>query len=316
MKYIFGPVPSRRLGVSLGVDVVLLKTCTFDCVYCQLGVTKNKTIDRQAFISKANVLNELKEALDVEANRIDFVTFSGSGEPTLNSEIGEMIEQVKAFTNVPIAVLTNGSLLYRYDVRKDLCKADLVVPSFDAITEDTFLRVNRPHKSLKLEMIIEGLRIFSQEFQGKIWLEIMLVMNINDDINELKYLADLIQDIKLNKIHLNTVVRPPVEEFALSVTREEMINIANLFDERVEIVADFDKIVDHKIHANSEFIKDQIVSLLKRRPCTVDDIATSLGIHINEVIKYVNHLIENGLIRQLRSDNKWYYEISKQKEDF
>ena len=179
----------------------------------------------------------------------------------------------------------------------------------DAITEDTFLRVNRPHKSLKLEMIIEGLKTFSQEFQGKIWLEIMLVKNINDDINELKRLADLIRGIKLNKIHLNTVVRPPAEEFALSITREEMINIANLFDERVEIIADFDRIVEHKIHANSEFIKDQIMSLLKRRPCTVDDIATSLGIHINEAIKYVNHLIENGLIRQLRSDNKWYYEI-------
>ena len=315
MKYIFGPVPSRRLGVSLGVDVVPLKTCTFDCVYCQLGVTKNKTIDRQAFVSKANVINELKEALDVEANRIDFVTFSGSGEPTLNSEIGEMIEQIKTFTNVPIAVLTNGSLLYRDDVRKDLCKADLVVPSLDAITEDILLRVNRPHKSLKLDMIIEGLKTFSQEFQGKIWLEIMLIKNINDDINELKHLANLIQGIKLNKIHLNTVVRPPAEEFALSITREEMINIANLFDERVEIIADFDKIVEHKIHASGELTKDQIVSLLKRRPCTVDDIATSLGIHINEVIKYVNHLIENGLIRQLRSDNKWYYEISKQKED-
>ncbi|MDQ1328274.1 MAG: Radical protein [Candidatus Poribacteria bacterium] len=315
MKYIFGPVPSRRLGVSLGVDVVPLKTCTFDCVYCQLGVTKNKTIDRQAFVSKASVLNELKEVLDKEANRIDFVTFSGSGEPTLNSEIGEMIEQIKTFTNVPIAVLTNGSLLYRDDVRKDLCKADLVVPSLDAITEDTFLGVNRPHKSLKLEMIVEGLKTFSQEFQGKIWLEIMLVKNINDDINELKYLADLVRGIKLSKIHLNTVVRPPAEEFAFSITREEMANIANLFDERVEIIADFDKIVEHKIHANNEFIKDQIMSLLKRRPCTVDDIATSLGIHINEAIKYVNHLIENGLIRQLRSNNNWYYEISKQKED-
>ena len=125
MKYIFGPVPSRRLGVSLGVDVVPLKTCTFDCVYCQLGVTKNKTIDRQAFVSKVSVLNELKEVLDKEANRIDFVTFSGSGEPTLNSEIGEMIEQIKTFTNVPIAVLTNGSLFYMDDVRKNLCKADL-----------------------------------------------------------------------------------------------------------------------------------------------------------------------------------------------
>jgi len=316
MKYIFGPVPSRRLGVSLGVDVVPLKTCTFDCVYCQLGVTKNKTIDRQAFVSKVSVLNELKETIDMEANRIDFVTFSGSGEPTLNSEIGEMIEQIKTFTNIPIAVLTNGSLFYRDDVRKDLCKADLVVPSLDAITEDTFLKVNRPHKSLNLDMIIEGLKTFSQEFQGKIWLEIMLVKNINDDINELKHLRGLIRGIKLNKIHLNTVVRPPAEDFALSITREEMINIANLFDERVEIIADFDKIVEHKIHANNELIKDQIMSLLKRRPCTVDDIATSLGIHINEAIKYVNHLIENGLIRQLRSNNKWYYEISKQKEDF
>jgi len=311
MKYIFGPVPSRRLGISLGVDVIPLKTCTFDCVYCQLGVTKNKTVDRQAFVSKANVLNELKEIIDKEANRIDFVTFSGSGEPTLNSEIGEMIEQVKAFTNIPIAVLTNGSLLYRYDVRKDLCKADLVVPSFDAITEDTFLRVNRPHKSINLGMIIEGLRIFSQEFQGKIWLEIMLVKNVNDDIDELKCLADQLMDVNLNKIHLNTVIRPPAEEFALSLTREELIDMANLFDERVEIVADFDKIVEKRIHANGGVIEDQIISFLKRRPGTVDDMSGSLGIHINEVIKYVNHLIENDLIKQTRINNRWYYRVYK-----
>ena len=306
MKYIFGPVPSRRLGMSLGVDIVPFKTCTFDCVYCQLGPTTSKSVQRQSYVPEEEVLDELREMLDSGASRIDFITFSGSGEPTLNSDIGRMISQIKAFTRVPVAVLTNGSLLYRDDVRRDLSEADLVVPSLDAVTEDTFARINRPHESLTMELIIEGLRKFTREFEGRIWLEIMLVKGINDSQMELKQMADLVRGLKVDKIHLNTVERPPAEEFALAITAEEMTDIVSMFDSRAEVITDFDKSVAHEAH--SENMESEVLSLLKRRPCTVGDISNSLGIHMNEVIKYVNQLTRNGSIRRVKHGDKWYYE--------
>ena len=306
MKYIFGPVPSRRLGISLGVDIVPLKTCTFDCVYCQLGVTVNKSTERQSYIPMAEALDELKAALDSQTHRVDFITFSGSGEPTLNSQIGEMIHQIKAFTPVPVAVITNGSLLYRDDVRADLREADLVVPSLDAIGDDVFAKVNRPHENLSPELLVEGLRKFTREFAGAIWLEIVFVRGINDSPEEVKRLANLARELKADKIHLNTVVRPPAEDFALAITGEEMQNILSVFDSRAEVIADFSKLVELEAHGKD--VENQIAVLLKRRPCTVDDLSNSLGIHRNEVAKYINRLIKDGFARRIKYDDKWYYE--------
>jgi len=307
MKYVFGPVPSRRLGMSLGIDIVPFKNCTFDCVYCQLGVTTRKTIDRGNFVPQDEVLAEIREVVDKKADNIDFITFSGSGEPTLNAQLGEMISRTKVFTDIPVAVITNGSLLYMDDVRNDLNEADLVVPSLDAITDSTLAKINRPYESLTAKMLVDGLRDFTQQFKGKIWLEIMIIKGINDDMGELKQTATLVRDLKLDKIQLNTVVRPPAEDFALPLTAEEMKEIAGLFDDRVEIIVDFDKIVKHKTQ-DEESIEERISALLRRRPCTADDISTSLGLHRNEVIKYVNHLLQADSIKQTRRGDKWYYE--------
>jgi wyosine [tRNA(Phe)-imidazoG37] synthetase (radical SAM superfamily) len=314
VKYTFGPVPSRRLGVSLGVDIVPFKTCSFDCIYCQLGATTDKSVRRQSYVPKGEVLRELREVLDSESDRIDFVTFSGSGEPTLNSDIGSMIGQIKTFTEVPVAVLTNGSLFCRDDVRRDLGKADLVVPSLDAVTESTFARINRPHESLTVELIIEGLRKFTREFVGQIWLEIMLVKGVNDSPEELRQMADLVRGLRVGKIHLNTVERPPAEEFALAISAEEMRDIVSAFDSRAEVITDFDRSVSHE--TRSEDMESEILSLLKRRPCTVDDISNSLGIHMNEVIKHVNHLTRNGTIRRVKHGDKWYYEQTSEVWNF
>jgi wyosine [tRNA(Phe)-imidazoG37] synthetase (radical SAM superfamily) len=307
MKYVFGPVPSRRLGMSLGIDIVPFKNCTFDCVYCQLGVTTRKTIDRGNFVPQDEVLAEIREVIDKKADNIDFITFSGSGEPTLNAQLGEMISRTKVFTDIPVAVITNGSLLYMDDVRNDLSEADLVVPSLDAITDSTLAKINRPYESLTAKILVDGLRDFTRQFKGKIWLEIMIIKGINDDMGELKQTATLVRDLKLDKIQLNTVVRPPAEDFALPLTAEEMKEIARLFDDRVEIIVDFDKIVKHKTQ-DEESIEERISALLRRRPCTVDDISTSLGLHRNEVIKYVNHLLQADSIKQTRRGDKWYYE--------
>jgi len=315
-KYIFGPVPSRRLGMSLGVDLIPFKTCTYNCVYCQLGATICKTLQRQSFVTIEEVLGELKDSLDSRTGNVDFITFSGSGEPTLNSDIGSMIEQVKSFAQVPVAVITNGSLLYRDDVRKDLSKADLIVPSLDAITERTFARVNRPHEGLTMELIVEGLKKLTEEFQGEIWLEIMLVRGVNDDPEELKQMAELVRGLKVDRIQLNTVARPPAERFALAVIAEEMSDIAKVFDSRAEVIVDFPPLISPRARekggkgheSHDKDIETAIVSLLKRRPCMVDDISNSLGVHRNEVIKYVNSLTKDGTIRRVEHDGKWYYE--------
>lgn len=306
MKYIFGPVPSRRLGMSLGVDIVPFKTCTLDCIYCQLGVTTRKIVDRESFVPQDEVLAELKKFLDENSSRIDFITFSGSGEPTLNSQLGEMINSTKTFTNVPIAVITNGSLLYKEDVRSDLSNANLVVPSLDAMTDETLKKVNRHNEHLTARLLIDGLRAFTQEFKGTIWLEIMLVKGINDDLNELEQMADFIKTIRVDKIQLNTVIRPPAESFAYPITTDEMQKIASLFDDRVEIIADFDKVIAHK-DQSAEDTENQILALIHRRPCTVDDISSSLGLHRNEIIKHLDHLLQRGSAKQTRRENKIYW---------
>jgi len=185
MGQIFGPVPSRRLGFSLGVDTIPFKTCSLDCIYCQLGRTTNKTIERKEYIAGEDILREIEEILK-QKKKIDYITFSGSGEPTLNSRMEEMITQIKRLTSIPIAILTNGTLLYQPRMREELMEADLVIPSLDAVSEKVFEKVNRPCHSLKINEVIEGIETFSQEFRGKIWLEIMLVKGVNDFPGEIK----------------------------------------------------------------------------------------------------------------------------------
>ena len=184
MGQIFGPVPSRRLGFSLGVDVIPLKTCTYNCIYCQLERTTQKTLRRAEYVAVEPILQELQHVLSLGQN-IDYITFSGSGEPTLNAKLGEMIREIREMTSIPVAVLTNGSLLSEREVREDLSAADLVIPSLDAVSEEAFQRVNRPHGRLKIGAIIEGLKVFRRAFQGQLWLEIMFVKGINDTPEEI-----------------------------------------------------------------------------------------------------------------------------------
>ncbi|MHC4423584.1 MAG: radical SAM protein, partial [Planctomycetota bacterium] len=183
-KYVFGPVPSRRLGRSLGVDIVPFKVCTLDCVYCQLGSTINKTIERKEYIPIEPVLAELKDRLD-GGLQADFITVSGSGEPTLNSRLGELIDGIKKITDIPVAILTNGTLLYRGDVRADCAKADVVVPSLDAGDEETFRKINHPCSDISIEKLVSGLCAFRKEFAGQIWLEVFLAEDLNTNAEQI-----------------------------------------------------------------------------------------------------------------------------------
>lgn len=304
--HVYGPVPSRRLGFSLGVDIIPFKTCPFDCIYCQLGPTTQRAIKRKKYFPLKDILSSIKKKL-ASGQRIDYVTLSGSGEPTLSSDIGKLINEIKKMTSVPVAVLTNGSLLSRQSVRKDLLSADLVVPSLDAVTQRVFVKTNRPHSSLKLEEIIEGIEKFRQEFKGSIWLEIMIVKGVNDSPSQLRRFKEAIAKIKPDKIHLNTVVRPPTVKSARPLSQRELERIKIFLGKNVEIIAEFDNKAQKP---SSEDLEKAILSMIQRRPVTLSDISTSFGAHKSEVIKYLNYLLEEGKIQCASHKGLKYYELT------
>jgi len=299
--YIFGPVPSRRLGRSLGVDLVPFKTCTYDCIYCQLGRTTRKTTERQEWVPLDDVLAELKDKL---ALRPDYITLSGSGEPTLYSRLDELIDRIRTMTEVPIAVLTNGSLLWQDEVRRQLMDAHLVIPSLDAGHSGTFQTVNRPHRSISFKQMLDGLITFRQQYRGKYWLEVFLLDGKTATDREARMIAEAARRIKPDCVQLNTATRPTAEESALMVDRQRMADLATLFDPPAEVIADY-----RGVHAQSDFKvgRQNVLEMIQRRPCSLEDIADGLGMHRNEVIKYVEELETSGLLKKRRSDNTLFY---------
>lgn len=221
MKYVFGPVPSRRLGSSLGISPIPKKTCNYSCIYCQLGRTNKMQNIREEFFSVQDIINEFKIYLK-DINKFDVITIVGEGEPTLYSKLGVLIKELKKYTDKPIAVITNGALLSDKEVCDDLLEADIVLPSLDAYNEETFKKIDRPYGSIKFEDTINSLVNFSHNFKGQIWLEIMLIKNINSDENSIKEFKKKIKKIRYDRIYINTPVRPPAEDYVMPLNKEEI----------------------------------------------------------------------------------------------
>lgn len=239
MKYIYGPVNSRRLGLSLGLSLTPHKTCNLDCLYCQLGKTKEQASLRKEYVRIEDILDELKSWIQenpAEAKQLRFITISGSGEPTLNIKIGELIAQIRKLANYSIAVITNATLLSSPEVRSSLLGADLIVPSLDAVSQEIFAKVNRPHKDVKIDEIINGLVALRKEFSGKIWLEVMLVKGVNDDLRQINKLKEIAEKIKPDKIQLNSPVRTTAENNVLPVDKKKLLKIQGILGETCEIV--------------------------------------------------------------------------------
>ena len=298
---VFGPVPSRRLGRSLGVDLVPLKTCTYDCIYCQLGRTTRKTLERREWVHLDAVLGELESRLSTEPQ---YITLSGSGEPTLYSRLGELIAGIKRMTRVPVAVLTNGSLLGGPEVRAGLLAADLVIPSLDAGDEKLFQYVNRPHEGVSFEKMVEGLATFREEYRGRYWLEVFLLGGVTAISAEVEKIAAVVRRVNPDRIQINTVTRPPAESFAYPVPREELERLVALFDGRAEVIAEY-----RGTHGRSEFAarREDVLDLLSRRPCTTGDIAAGLGLHRNEVAKHIEELARDGAVASEAVGDEVYY---------
>lgn len=303
-SHIYGPVPSRRLGFSLGIDIIPFKTCSFNCIYCQLGRTPHKTIKRKEYFPSSEIISQIEKVLSL-GQYIDYITFSGSGEPTLNSKIGEIIRKIKKITSIPVAVLTNGSLLSLKSVRQALKASDLLVPSLDAAAQKTFAKINRPYPSLKIEKIIEGLKKFRRQYKGSIWLEIMLVKGVNNSPTHIKKLREAIDKIGPDKIQLNTVIRPPAEKFALALNSKELERVKKILGKKCEIIANFE---NKEQIPPSKNLEESILSIIQRRPVTLSDISASLGKHRNEIIKYLNFLLEKGKIKVVAHKGLKFYE--------
>ena len=309
-KYLFGPVPSRRLGMSLGIDLVPQKVCSLNCVYCECGSTTQLTIDRKEYVPYDIVTQELVHYFQ-NNTAPDYITFSGSGEPTLNSRIGDIIQFIKHnIPSIPIAVLTNGTLLYQKQIRKELLEADVVLPSLDAASDLTFRKINRPFHDLDIDKYIKGLVDFRNEFKSQIWLEVFIIPGYNDNSNDLDLLKKAFKRINPDNIQLNTLDRPGAVSKIRSASREELQKIIDYWQlENVEIVAKSSKRKD--VQSYREDIGTAILETIQRRPCTLDDLAKILGLHINEINKYLDVLESDGKIESTRQNRGIFYKVKQ-----
>jgi wyosine [tRNA(Phe)-imidazoG37] synthetase (radical SAM superfamily) len=305
-KYLFGPVPSRRLGMSLGVDLVPKKVCSLDCVYCEVGKTTKLTTERMEYIPFKKIITELNYYFESNPDP-DYITFSGYGEPTLNSELGRIIKYIKEIKpGIPVAVLTNGTLFYMPEVRKELLQADLVLPSLDAASQIAFEKINRPYQEININDYVNGLVEFRKEFNGQIWLEIFILAGYNDSTDELDNLKVAILKIKPDKIQLNTLDRPGTLEGLKGASFEKLESIIDYWKlENAEIIA---KATQRKtVKSYRKDIEAAIIETIERRPCTADDLAQIMGTHINEINKYLDTLESEKKIQHKREERGIFY---------
>lgn len=300
-RYLFGPVPSRRFGRSLGIDLVPHKTCSFDCVFCQLGRTKHKTLTRKVYHPTNDVIHEVRHWLRTDGEA-DYLTLSGSGEPTLHAAFGRVLAALRD-APIPSALLTNGSLLKNPQVREAAALADVVKISLSAWDQRSFDWVNRPHPKIAFNPLVDGLRRFRDMYTGRLWLEVFLLSGINAMQRDVEKIARLVRDLAPERIHLNTVARPPAEDFAAAVPTPILETLAERFDPPAQIAHETDT---HRA-IKAVFDDADILSMLKRRPCTIKQIETAFGLHVNEVAKILGRLMRHQRIRADLRNHQVYY---------
>lgn len=268
MKCVYGPVPSRRLGRSLGIDPIPSKTCNYQCIYCQLGKTTNFTNKRRNYYPKNKIISEMRKAINQNKNNFDYITFVGSGEPTLYKDLGDLILKAKDFSNKPICVITNGSLLCEREVRDALMLADIILPSLDAGDEKSFIKINRPHPSIKFNRVLQGFIDFKKNFDGKFWIEIMIMKDINDSKEELMKIKEQIDLIEPDRIDINVPIRPPMEHW-VEIPNPTIIVILN------EIFSDYNNINFPEIGKFSIYSSNferEFLAIIERHPMRQEQI--------------------------------------------
>ena len=308
MKYrhLFGPVPSRRLGLSLGVDLVPHKTCTLDCVYCECGETTNLTTARKEYVPVEDIIAELEHYLASEPD-LDYITFSGSGEPTLHSGLGSVVDYLKDnYPDYKVCLLTNGTLFTEPAVRKEVLRADLIIPSLDAACSDAFNQINRPHDELNCNEIIGGLVSLRHEYKGLIIIEVLIVLGINDTSEELKSLKETLEKIKPDHIQIGTLDRPGTEEWVETAPKEKLQEIADYLG-NAELIGAFKQ--EHKVSSIKGLQSNRILNTLRRRPCTVSDLQQALNLRPAEIQKYLNLLLSRGAIEIEKRERGTFFKV-------
>lgn len=304
-QYLYGPVPSRRLGLSLGLDLVPFKTCSYDCTYCQLGKTTHLTLQRQDHVPHDRVMRELQQKL--ASNPMpDIITLAGSGEPTLHAGIGDLIRQIKRITSVPVAVLTNGSLLWDPAVQQELAPADIVLPSLDAGDAATFQTVNRPHHHLSFDQMVNGLVDFARHFKHQIRLEVFLLKGIHDHPQAMKNIANWVHRIQPHFVQFNTLARPGSTPHARALHPDLIHSFSSLFHIPCEVIAPGPP-QSTATPPDTQALDHDILALLSRRPCTLSDIASGLNLRPNQVLKTLDRLLQLGEVQTVQKDDHLFY---------
>ena len=310
MKYIYGPVPSRRLGRSLGIDPIPSKTCNYQCIYCQLGKTTKFTNERKNFYPKEEIIDELEEAIKVNEGNFDYITFVGSGEPTLFKDLENLILKAKKLSDKPICVITNGALLYNSEVCKALRLVDVVLPSLDAGDERMFIKINRPHPTLKYYEIIQGFINFSKNYLGKLWIEIMIMKGINDSKEDLLKIKEKIDLIKPDRIGINVPIRPPMEKWVKIPDK----NIISLLDDIFSKYYNINFPESGKFGLYSSDFDKELLSIIERHPMRQDQIIetfSSKNFNNEDIILRLNKLEFQNKILKIVHNNIIFWRLSK-----
>ena len=290
MNYVYGPVPSRRLGQSLGIDPIPLKTCNWNCVYCQLGRSRPMVNRREDYFPPEAILEEVKQALSAhKEGEIDWVTFVGSGEPTLHASLGWLIRQVKAITSLPVGLITNGALLYRPEVREEVAAADAVMPSLDAGDPKLYRKINRPHPAFTFERLLNGLTSFRDEYDGHLWVEVMLIRGLNDTEAALRDIAAALRKIRPDQVHITQPTRPPVETWVQRPSQEGLLRARAILGEITKIShpssGEFDL-------SGYDDVVDAILSIISRHPIREQTLIRTVARWFPEQTKDALHALE------------------------
>ena len=291
-SYVYGPVPSRRLGQSLGVDPIPLKTCNFNCVYCQLGRTSPVTNDRMDFFPPDEIVAQVRSALErLAPGEVDFVTFVGQGEPTLCASLGWMIRRVKEITGIPVAVITNGALLYQAEVQGELAVADVVMPSLDAVDDPTFRRINRPWPYFSVRGVIDGLVNFRKMLGGRLWIEVMLVKGLNDEKESLVRMSDCLHRIQADRVQINVPVRPPAEPWVEIPDDETIAQAVAILGEAAEVVGPYDGAFDL---SGCNSLAEAVLGVIRRHPMRESRLTETLAHYAPEEVTATLASLEHG----------------------